>query len=78
MLDGSYDVGLGIALEALFRELDLLPKTDSADFMVDDAFIRAVKTSLEIPPEKVRAAANKVYEAFFGEPAPAIARRIVP
>lgn len=78
MLEGSYDVGLGIALEALFRELDLLPKTDSPDFMVDDAFVRAVKTSLELPPEKVRAAASKVYADFFGEPPPVVGRRIVP
>jgi hypothetical protein len=72
------DEVVGIVLEALFRELDLLPKTDTPDFMVDDSFLRALQTSLKEPPERTRAAAAKVYQAIFEEPPPAMTRRSVP
>lgn len=59
-----------VLVELLIELGQLPPLAEGAVHFVDDAFLNGLRATLEMPPEKVRDAAGKVYQRLFGRPAP--------
>ncbi|HEY8073815.1 MAG TPA: hypothetical protein VIF62_06895 [Labilithrix sp.] len=74
VVTGATDEAVAVVLGEVLRELGLLPRGEQpAD--VDDAFANALRAAFDLPPERVRDAAAKVFQDLFAMPAPAVAFR---
>lgn len=63
-----------VLLSALFHDLGLVKNGDPDSILGGEAFAQALAQALELPDDRIRTSAGKVYQAFFGLPAAPLVR----